>query len=59
VFPSDDAEDAAEFMERVKSENAGVFPYERVIFIDSTWNQTYKICHDPKVVRKSFAYYAC
>jgi len=41
-----------EFMERVKRDNNGLFPYERVIFIDSTWNQTFKICHDPKVVSK-------
>jgi len=54
IFPSDDAEDAAEFMERIKKENDGQFPFERVIFVDSTWNQTYKICHDPKVVSKFY-----
>lgn len=50
IFPSDDAEDAADFMDRVKKENGGTFPYERVLFIDSTWNQTYKISHDPKII---------
>ncbi|CAL8080777.1 unnamed protein product [Orchesella dallaii] len=50
VFPSDDAEDAVDFMKRVKDENNGIFPYERIIFVDSTWNQTWKIRHDPKIV---------
>jgi len=49
VFPSKDAEDLCDFFERTKSENDGIFPFERVIFIDSTWNQTYRICNDPKL----------
>ncbi|CAG7818472.1 unnamed protein product [Allacma fusca] len=49
VFPSDDAEEAEVFMERVKKENSGTFPYDRIIFVDSTWNQTYRIVHDERI----------
>lgn len=37
MFPSANAENAEVFMERVKSENDGKFPYSQVIFVDSTW----------------------
>jgi len=48
VFPSPDAEDTEEFMNRMKSENTGSFPYDRVIFIDCTWNQTNKVWKDQR-----------
>lgn len=52
VFPSSDAEDAEDFMKRTKQENGGQFPYDRIIFVDSTWNQTNKIRQDPKICSK-------
>lgn len=52
IFPSDEAEDAVEFMERTKKENNGEFPYENIVFIDSTWSQTYRISHDSTLISK-------
>jgi len=49
IFPSANAEDAQEFMERNKREHDGKFPFDRVIFIDSTWNQTNRISGDSRI----------
>jgi len=49
VFPSDDSVEADQFFKKKTEENEGVFPYDRVIFVDSTWNQTYRIVNDAKL----------
>ena len=47
VFPGPDSLS----LQQIKHQHgdSGQFPYSKIVFIDSTWNQCYKICQDERI----------
>jgi len=49
VFPGPESVALDQLVQGGKGEVEEVFPFERVVFIDSTWNQCHAICEDERI----------
>ncbi|CAG0904074.1 unnamed protein product [Darwinula stevensoni] len=57
LFPSASSQPLSELLEKARPtvssecDNAPILPFDRLIFIDSTWNQTKRIINDERIAR--------
>ena len=50
VFPGKESKTLDAFRESSDGPDREVFQFEKIVFVDSTWHQCYKICQDPRIV---------
>ena len=49
VFPGKESKSMEYYRSSSLSNCDYVFPFTKIVFIDSTWNQCHKICQDPRI----------